>query len=114
MLNNSIGVLNPQAEFKIMIAGHYDEIAENYENILPNNFVLHGFAVDEGVRRNKGRIGAAKAPDIIRKNMSNFPIVSPNFKLLDFGNITSEERNLENTQENLAEKVSKILQKNGM
>ena len=34
------------------------EIAENYENILPNNFVLHGFAVDEGVRRNKGRVGA--------------------------------------------------------
>lgn len=25
VLNNSIGVLNPQAEFKIMIAGHYDE-----------------------------------------------------------------------------------------
>ena len=88
------------------------EIAENYENILPNNFVLHGFAVDEGVRRNKGRVGAAKAPDIIRKNMSNFPIVSPDFQLLDFGNITCEDRNLENTQENLAEKVSKILQKN--
>ena len=89
------------------------EIVENYENISPNNFVLHGFAVDEGVRRNKGRVGAAKAPDIIRKNMSNFPVVSPDFKLLDFGNITSEERNLENIQENLAEKVSKILQKNG-
>ncbi len=89
------------------------EIVENYENISPNNFVLHGFAVDEGVRRNKGRIGATKAPDIIRKNMSNFPVVSPDFKLLDFGNITSEDRNLENTQENLAEKVSKILQKNG-
>ena len=89
------------------------EIAENYENILPNNFVLHGFAVDEGVRRNKGRVGAAKAPDIIRKNMSNFPIVSPDFQLLDFGNITCEDQNLENTQENLAEKVSKILQKNG-
>ena len=88
------------------------EIAENYENISPNNFVLHGFAVDEGVRRNKGRIGANKATDIIRKNMSNFPVVSPDFKLLDFGNITSEDRNLENTQENLAEKVSKILQKN--
>ncbi len=89
------------------------EIVENYENISPNNFVLHGFAVDEGVRRNKGRIGAAKAPDIIRKNMSNFPVVSPDFKLLDFGNITSEDQNLEKTQENLAEKVSKILQKNG-
>ena len=89
------------------------EIAENYENISPNNFVLHGFAVDEGVRRNKGRVGAAKAPDIIRKNMCNFPVVSPDFQLLDFGNITSEDQNLENTQENLAEKVSKILQKNG-
>lgn len=87
------------------------EIAENYENISPNNFVLHGFAVDEGVRRNKGRIGATKAPDIIRKNMSNFPVVSPDFQLLDFGNITSEDQNLENTQENLAEKVSQILVK---
>lgn len=85
---------------------------ENYEDILPDNFVLHGFAVDEGVRRNKGRIGAAKAPNVIRKNMSNFPVVSPDFKLLDFGNITCEEQNLEKSQENLAEKVSKILQKN--
>lgn len=88
------------------------EITENYENISPNNFVLHGFAVDEGVRRNKGRIGAAKAPDFIRKNMSNLPVVSPDFQLLDFGNITCEDQNLEKSQENLAEKVSKILQKN--
>ena len=71
------------------------EIAENYENISSNNFVLHGFAVDEGVRRNKGRIGAAKAPNIIRKNMNNFPVVSPDFQLLDFGNITCEDQNLE-------------------
>ena len=92
---------------------HRVEIAENYEDISPNHFVLQGFAVDEGVRRNKGRVGADKAPDIIRKNMSNFPIVSPDFQLLDFGNITCEDQNLENTQENLAEKVSKILQKNG-
>ncbi len=88
------------------------EMSENYENISPNNFVLQGFAVDEGVKRNKGRIGAAKAPDVIRKNMSNFPVVSPDFKLLDFGNITCEDQNLEKAQENLAEKVSNILQKN--
>ena len=84
------------------------EIAENYENISPNNFVLHGFAVDEGVRRNKGRVGAAKAPDVIRKNMSNFPVVSPDFKLLDFGNITCEDGNLEKAQEELAQKVSQV------
>ena len=88
------------------------EILENYENVSPNNFVLHGFEVDEGVRRNKGRIGAAKAPNIIRKNMSNFPVVSPDFQLLDFGNISCEDGNLENTQEELAKKVSQVLVKN--
>lgn len=87
------------------------EIAENYENVLPDNFVLQGFAVDEGVRRNKGKIGTAKAPDIIRKNMSNFPVVLSDFRLLDFGNITCEDENLENAQENLSEKVVQILQK---
>ena len=63
------------------------EIAENYENISQNNFVLHGFAVDEGVKRNKGRVGAKDAPDFIRKNCANFPVVNPDFSLKDFGNL---------------------------
>ncbi|MCJ7933460.1 MAG: formimidoylglutamase [Chryseobacterium sp.] len=85
----------------------------NYDNISPDDFVLHGFAVDEGVRRNKGRQGAKEAPDVIRKNMSNFPVVLPNFSLLDFGNITCEDGNLENTQNSLAKNVSKVLLKGG-
>jgi formiminoglutamase len=85
----------------------------NYDLISTNDFVLHGFAVDEGVRRNKGRQGAKDAPDIIRKNMSNFPVIRPDFSLLDFGNITCEDGNLENTQNELAKKVSKVLLKGG-
>lgn len=85
----------------------------NYDNISTNDFVLHGFAVDEGVRRNKGRLGAKNAPDIIRKNMANFPVVFPDFSLLDFGNITCDDGNLENTQNNLAKNVSKVLLKGG-
>jgi formiminoglutamase len=85
----------------------------NYDAISTNDFVLHGFAVDEGVRRNKGRRGAKDAPCIIRKNMSNFPVVLPDFSLLDFGNITCEDGNLENTQNNLAKNVSKVLLKGG-
>lgn len=85
----------------------------NYDAISTNDFVLHGFAVDEGVRRNKGRQGAKDAPCIIRKNMSNFPVVLPDFSLLDFGNITCEDGNLENTQNNLAKNVSKVLLKGG-
>ncbi len=85
----------------------------NYDLISTKDFVLHGFAVDEGVRRNKGREGAKDAPDIIRKNIANFPVIRPDFTLLDFGNITCEGENLEEAQNNLAKSVSKVLLKNG-
>ncbi|MBW3523005.1 MULTISPECIES: formimidoylglutamase [unclassified Chryseobacterium] len=85
----------------------------NYDSISTNDFVLHGFAVDEGVRRNKGRQGAKDAPDVIRKNMANFPVIRPDFSLLDFGNITCEDGDLENTQNELAKNVSKVLLKGG-
>ncbi|MCW3160238.1 formimidoylglutamase [Chryseobacterium oryctis] len=85
----------------------------NYDLISTNDFVLHGFAVDEGVRRNKGRQGAKDAPCIIRKNMANFPVIRPDFSLLDFGNIYCNDGDLENTQNNLAKNVSKVLLKGG-
>jgi formiminoglutamase len=85
----------------------------NYDLISPGDFVVHGFAVDEGVRRNKGRQGAKDAPDIIRKNMANFPVILPDFSLLDFGNITCDDGNLEYTQNDLAKKISKVLLKGG-
>lgn len=85
--------------------------AENYDLVTTNDFVLHGFAVDEGVKRNKGRVGAKDAPDNIRKNMANFPVIMPDFSMLDFGNITCHDGDLERTQATLAENVSKVLAK---
>lgn len=82
-----------------------------YQNLKPNDFVIHGFAVDEGVRRNKGRVGAKEAPDVIRKNMANFPVVNPELKLLDFGNIYCENGHLEQAQNQLAIGVSSALSK---
>ena len=86
-------------------------LEKNYDAISTNDFVLHGFAVDEGVKRNKGNIGAKDAPDIIRKNMANFPVVNANFSLKDFGNIECENENLEEAQNLLAEKVKIVLEK---
>lgn len=85
----------------------------NYDSISPNDFVLHGFAVDEGVKRNKGRIGAKEAPDIIRKNTANFPVVNPAFVLKDFGNIACEDGNLEKSQNELANKIAAVLKRKG-
>lgn len=88
-------------------------LEDNYDTISTTDFVLHGFAVDEGVKRNKGRVGAKDAPDVIRKNISNFPVISPGFTLKDFGNIDCENEDLENAQNKLAEKIKIVLQKGG-
>ncbi|SHK30246.1 formimidoylglutamase [Epilithonimonas mollis] len=89
------------------------KIESDYENVNPKDFVLHGFAVDEGVKRNKGRAGAQDATDIIRRNLSNFPVVNSEFSMKDFGNIKCENNDLEATQNLLADMVSKVLLKQG-
>lgn len=89
------------------------EVVDSLDSVSTNNFVLNGFAVDEGVRRNKGRQGAKGAPDIIRKNLSNFPVVNSEFKLLDLGNVYCNDEKLEVAQDDLAKRVSSILSKGG-
>ena len=81
------------------------------DEVSKEDFVLQGFAVDEGVKRNKGRVGAKDAPDNIRKNMANFPVISPDFKLHDFGNIECIDGNLEVSQSALALSVAELLSK---
>ena len=87
--------------------------SSDFSSIAQGDFVLHGFAVDEGVRRNRGRVGAKDAPNIIRKNMANFPIVNPNFVLHDLGNIDCQDENLEVAQSKLTSSVSSVLVKGG-
>ncbi len=89
------------------------EVADNSAVVSNGDFFLHGFSVDEGVLRNKGRVGAAEAPDIIRKNFSNFPVVKPEFRLIDLGNISCGDGNLEIAQTDLAMAVSQGLQRGG-
>lgn len=84
---------------------------EHYDMLGSGDFAMHGFAVDEGVKRNKGRVGAAGAPDMIRKNLSNFPVIYPGFQLKDFGNLQRDNGDLEGVQSDLSNKISKVLLK---
>jgi formiminoglutamase len=71
---------------------------------------LVGFCSDEGVRRNKGRVGAKNAPDIIRKACANLPYhLSAQKKIQDFGNIILEEGNLEVARKFQSEMVSELI-----
>jgi formimidoylglutamase len=55
--------------------------------------ILIGVPTDEGIKRNGGRIGAAQAPDEIRKQLAKLTPDSSNgsitkIKITDFGNVT--------------------------
>ncbi|GAA0542297.1 formimidoylglutamase [Chitinophaga japonensis] len=73
--------------------------------------VLLGFACDEGVRRNKGRTGAAQGPAALRRACANWPVHFPAQQLLlDGGDIICPDQNLEAAQEALSEAVQRVLQ----
>lgn len=73
-----------------------------------------GFCSEEGVRRNKGRVGAADGPAALRKTLSNFAWhFLEGFELADSGNVSCRDGNLEVAQDTLAEAVSHLLKKGG-
>lgn len=79
---------------------------------LQKNVVFLGFCCDEGIRRNKGRVGAQQGPDAMRKAMASLPIHfdTEYLALFDAGNIICPNGNLETTQELLGQKISYLLQ----
>jgi len=72
---------------------------------------LIGFCCDEGVKRNNGRIGAAKGPAVFRRQLSNLAWHEDNYSLIDFGDVAVEDKQLEIGQELLAEQVAAMLPK---
>ncbi|MEH8198752.1 formimidoylglutamase [Aeromonas allosaccharophila] len=70
--------------------------------------VLLGFACDEGVRRNKGRIGAAGAPQAVRKLLANtaWHLTRP---VYDGGDVSCPDGDLDAAHGHLAERVAAAL-----
>lgn len=83
----------------------------NNEYTSSFKFGLLGFKSDEGIRRNKGRLGAYNAPDIIRSQMASLPIHNE-FNISDFGNIECNDGELETAQTELGTKIDELLTKN--
>ena len=83
--------------------------------IVPNNkyedaeVIIIGCPQDEGVKRSKGRQGAALAPDAIRREFYKFTPFGIKVKLFDLGN-TNIQSTLEETHEAHKTIVKQILQ----
>ncbi|MCU0388022.1 MAG: formimidoylglutamase [Chitinophagaceae bacterium] len=69
---------------------------------------IMGFCSDEGVRRNKGRTGAAAAPEVIRKCCSNFPMIAEHIIMADAGDVVCADGQLEAAQNLMAEKLKLV------
>ncbi|UTW10414.1 formimidoylglutamase [Marinobacterium rhizophilum] len=69
---------------------------------------LIGFCSDEGVRRNKGRVGASLAPNLLRRALANMPW-APGRAAWDAGNVFCEAQQLESAHQALAERVQHCL-----
>jgi len=78
----------------------------------PDTCAIIGFESEEGVHRNKGQLGAAKAPNALRSELAKLPWKFPDSKrLVDVGNIQYTDTNLEKAQQQLGNTVAKALQK---
>lgn len=69
---------------------------------------LAGFACDEGIRRNGGRIGAAQGPAALRRALSNLPVMNA-LPLYDTGDVTCIDAGLEAAQARFAERIASLL-----
>ncbi len=84
---------------------------ESIRKEIKKSFTLLGYACDEGVQRNQGRIGAVDGPAAIRKSLAKLPNHLENdTALFDAGTLECIDGKLENIQTQLAEKVTQLLQ----
>ncbi len=85
----------------------------NLETLQANDFAVLGYPDDEGIKLNGGRVGAAEAPDAIRKcfyKMTPGLLSNVTVSIKDLGNISAETISDRHTF--AQETVSKILAKN--
>ena len=84
--------------------------SEEIPQINAPSWALLGYACDEGVKRNEGRIGAVKGPDAIRKQLAKLPNhLSANTALMDTGTVDCKDGDLKKSQTVLSRTVLSLI-----
>ncbi|MFT6809931.1 MAG: formiminoglutamase [Saprospiraceae bacterium] len=79
-------------------------------NVERNSSIsILGYACDEGVRRNQGRVGAVNGPNEIRKSVAKIAWHLNDNKVYDCGNVNCLNGDMEESQDSLAICVDQIL-----
>jgi len=92
----------------------YQVVQTTYTTIREGGISILGYACDEGVRRNQGRVGAVNGPIAIRKSLAKFPVHFPLKQITDYGDVFCIGTDLEETQEKLATVVEQVVRKGNL
>ncbi len=91
---------------KVVLVDLQDEPPLNLGN---NGLGILGYACDEGVRRNHGRIGSRNGPDAIRREFAKMANhLAVDHSLYDFGNILCNNGDMEQAQQSLSDKITSL------
>jgi len=91
---------------------HQEISLTNINDIDANQIIdiaLLGYACDEGVRRNLGRIGAAEGPKLLRDRLAKLPIHFEEKTVADFGDLHCVKNDMESCQSALRTSVQKLV-----
>lgn len=85
-----------------------DAVLSHQERYESSDIVIIGCPQDEGVRRNGGRVGAAEAPDAIRRQFYKLTTFNVNKQIFDLGDVRLGST-LEDTHTTMTAVVSQVL-----
>lgn len=106
---------------KIWIGRKSDQQLYLHEKVVCGNsiktpglmIVLLGYACEEGVKRNHGRVGAKAGPDIIKTHIGKMPNhLSAEVQFVDCGTIECDDGDMEAAQNMLSQKTTQLLERN--
>jgi formiminoglutamase len=86
---------------------------DSYDQLGRGDIAFLGFATDEGIRRNLGRLGAAQGPEILRRHLGNIPLnridiyEHPNF--FDLGDWHVVSNDLEKSQTLVGDAIAEVI-----
>lgn len=76
------------------------------------DIAILGYACDEGVRRNIGRVGTQQGPKVLRERLAKLPIHFESKIVADFGDIICIDEDMESCQGAFSKIISKLISEN--
>ncbi|MGE7105168.1 formimidoylglutamase, partial [Staphylococcus aureus] len=87
----------------------FEDLSKLEKSSRPSGVGILGYAVDEGVALNKGRIGAKEGPDAIKQAFAGLPDLNQCETLVDYGNVYHDHEELIDTQKEFAMLAAKSI-----